>query len=51
MIVTLRITVVCSGVATAVLPNNAAIVSGVGYLIPGGSYHFVIAVWREKEAD
>jgi hypothetical protein len=33
------------------LQNNAAIMSVVGYFIPVCSYHFVIAVWRAKEAE
>src|SRR5260370_25441409 len=33
-----------SGAATAVLQNNAAIMSVVGYFIPVCSYHFVVAV-------
>jgi hypothetical protein len=40
-----------SGAATAVLQNNAAIMSVVGYFIPVCLYHFGIAVWRAKRQN
>ena len=37
------------GAAAAVLQNNAAMMSVVGYFIPVCSYHFVVAVWSAKQ--
>jgi hypothetical protein len=38
------------GAAAAVPQRSTATMSIVGYVIPACSYHFVIAVWRTKEA-
>jgi hypothetical protein len=43
--------VVGSAADAAVLENNAAIMSVVGYFIPAHSYHFVIAAWSTKRAQ
>jgi hypothetical protein len=42
---------VTSGVAAAVLQRKATAIVSVERLIAARSYHFVIAVWRAKEAE